>query len=92
MTTANMTKVNAYKIIDREQWLYYAFGEEQKDTAVVVSKYGKKRAVESIDDEPWEVGDWVVLWPIGTKSIYKPDDFEKHFIHLDGIRYETKLS
>ena len=92
MIKANMTKVNAYKIIDREQWLYYAFGEEQKDTAVVVSKYGKKRAVESIDDEPWEVGDWVVLWPVGTKSVYKPDDFEKHFIHISGIKYETKLT
>ena len=87
-----MTKVNAYQIVERIEWMQFTFGEERQDTALVVSKEGKKRAVESIDDEPWEVGDWVVLWPIGTKSIYKPDYFEKHFIHMDGIRYETKLS
>lgn len=87
-----MTKVNAYKIIDREQWLFYAFGEEQIDTAVVISKHGKKRAVESIDDEPWEVGDWVVLWPSGYKTVHKPDYFESHFVPMGGIRYETKLS
>ena len=87
-----MTKVNAYQIVERIEWMQFTFGEERQDTALVVSKEGKKRAVESIDDEPWEVGDWVVLWPIGTKSVYTPDYFEKNFIHLDGIRYETKLS
>ena len=87
-----MTKVNAYQIVERIEWMQFTFGEERQYTALVVSKEGKKRAVESIDDEPWEVGDWVVLWPIGTKSVYKPDYFEKNFIHLDGIRYETKLS
>lgn len=87
-----MTKVNAYQIVEQIEWVNFVLGEPTSYSAVVVSKNGKKRAVESIDDEPWAVGDWVVLWPSRHKTVYKPDYFEKHFSHIDGIRYETNLS
>jgi hypothetical protein len=87
-----MTKVNAYQIVERIEWMQFTFGEERQDTALVVSKEGKKRAVEAINDEPWDVGDWVVLWPSGHKTVHKPDYFKNHFIHMEGIRYETTLT
>lgn len=87
-----MTKVNAYQIVERIEWMQSTFGEGRQDTALVVSKEGKKRAVDAINDEPWEVDDWVVLWPLGHKTIHKSDYFEKHFVHMGGICYETKLT
>jgi hypothetical protein len=87
-----MTKVNAYQIVERIEWMQFTFGEERQDTALVLSKEGKKRAVEDINGETWDVGDWVVLWPSGYKTVHKPDYFENHFVPMGGIRYETKLS
>lgn len=87
-----MTKVNAYQIVESLEWMQHTFGEDRPNTALVVSKDGKKKAVHSIDDESWKVGDWVILWPSHYKTICEPDFFEKNFVHLGGICYETKLS
>jgi len=87
-----MTKVNAYQIVEQIEWMNFVMGEPASYSAVVVSKEGKKKAVEAIDDEPWEVGDWVILWPSGHKTICKPDYFEKNFTHIESIRYETALT
>jgi len=43
-----MTKVNAYQIVERIEWMQFTFGEERQDTALVVSKEGKKRAASRL--------------------------------------------
>ena len=86
-----MTKVNAYQIVECIEWMQDTYGDHRPDTALVFSKDGTKKAVQFISDESWEVGDWVVLWPHGHKTVHKPDYFENNFVHVDSIRYETKL-
>jgi hypothetical protein len=36
-----MSKVNAYQIVERIEWMQFTFGEERQDTALVLSKEGK---------------------------------------------------
>lgn len=43
-----MTKVNAYQIVERIEWMQFTFGEERQDTALVVSKEGKKELLSPL--------------------------------------------